>query len=122
MTDRLTDDEIKALRELRRLASFLPWATGVEFDKPDACGQEGCIHARDGVAVLEVTRGGFSNDAAYAVAACNAIDRMLDEIEERRRAERSVIIDEHCPPIDPKTLAKAVARLAKFNERKDGDA
>ena len=48
--------------------------------------------------------------------------RLLDEIEERRRAERSVIIDEHCPPIDPKTLAKAVARLAKFNERKDGDA
>lgn len=90
MTDRLTDDEIKALRELRLAASALPWRIGSDYNKPEACGQEGCIHDDEGLPILESTHGALEGDAAYAAAACNAIDRLLDEIEERRRVERFV--------------------------------
>lgn len=47
MTDRLTDDEIKALRELRLAASELPWRIGSDYNKPEACGQSK-LNSKDG--------------------------------------------------------------------------
>jgi hypothetical protein len=91
MTERLTDDEIRALRRLRSMATMLPWATGDDANKPEPCGRDDCIHAADGVPILEVLRDGLDGDAAYVVAACNAIDRLLDEIEERRRIDPKVV-------------------------------
>ncbi len=86
MTQRLTDDEIRELREARSMASMLPWATGSDYNKPDPCGQDDCVHASDGTPIMSGLHGGLDNDAAYVVAACNAINRLLDEIEELRAA------------------------------------
>lgn len=85
MTDRLTDDEIRELRELSKLVPPAPWGE-------------------------------------------DALARLLDEIEERRRVERAVAAElrmgldkeQWCGTIveETVTLEEAIARL----RRKDGGA
>ncbi len=90
MTDRLTDDEIKALRSVTKSMTKGTWTT----DKPSKDGEGWQMGVRIcsmgyGTSVYSDPPGGQMPwaDARGIAAMRNAIDRLLDEIEERRRAD-----------------------------------
>lgn len=91
MTDRLTDDEIKALRNRIAVASPAPWHRCTAQKGNCQCG---LVWSEDRpILAHHVERFPSEQDVANTHLAAemrNAIDRLLDEIEERRRAERSV--------------------------------
>ncbi len=95
MTQRLTDDEIRRIR-MQAGWGYVP----SHFELQSICDE---IEERRRIDARRLA------DAEQAFR------------EECERGER-VIIDEHCPPISPETLAKACKLLSKFAERKDGGA
>lgn len=97
MTQRLTDDEIAKLREASKQAHHAPWYSGVDYTneaKAQPCGSDGCVHDADGKPILEAQNSyGWTQDAWLCIDMRNAIDRLLDEIEERRRNDARRLAD-----------------------------